>query len=260
MMNEAYYFKDLCTPFTFGKYKGELLCVVLEAKPDYIYWCVNNIQDLFFSKNAIDEILRFFPKFIITHTFYSHIDFSSRVNTILEDFETIKELLHIGHNRNANRTDAIIVQFINDFKTSVVAIDDTLISEQQEKIKKLINSIKSNLEYGTTQIGNTLNEKPYNEETDEYKADKAELVQLISSTLHSYFPTIEYSTVLSYINNNVIDGNVDIVANASRLLSNLNSVYEDMIKSRRINTDNKYVKVGSIYSVARELSSFIKIL
>lgn len=260
MMNEAYYFKDLCTSFAFGKYKGEPLCVVLEANPDYIYWCVNNIQDFFFSKNAIDEIRRFFPKFIITHTFYSHIDFSSRVNTILEDFETIKELLHIGHNRNANRTDAIIVQFINDFKTSVVAIDDTLISEQKNKIDKLIKAISVRLKDKRKAIPNTLNFEPYNEETDNFKADKAELVQLISSTLHSYFPTIEYSTILSYINNNVIDGNVDVVANASRLLSNLNSVYEDMIKSRRINTDNKYVKVGSIYSVARELSSFIKIL
>ena len=260
MMNEAYYFKDLCTSFTFGKYKGEPLCVVLEVNPDYIYWCVDNIRDLFFSKNAIDEIQRFFPDFIITYAFYSHIDYNSRVNTILEEYETTKELLHIRQNRNANRTDAVIGRFINDFKNSVVSIDESIIKVQKEKIQKLINSIKNDLKYGTTQIGNTLNGKPYNEETDEFKADKAELVQLISSTLHTYFPTIEYSTILSYINNNEIDGEVNIIANASRLFSNLNSVYEDMIKCRRMNTDFKFVKVGSIYSVARELSSFIKIL
>ena len=194
----------------------------LKEKPDFAYQCYNT-----------------FGKMVI-----------SKKETAIINGELVTRVT----NKASSRTDAIRVQFINDFKTSVVAIDDTLITEQKNKIDKLIKAISVRLKDKRKAIPNTLNFEPYNEETDNFKADKAELVQLISSTLHSYFPTIEYSTILSYINNNVIDGNVDIVANSSRLLSKFDSLIKG-IKTTRVNYTQKQYESSVANKHNREIRS-----
>ena len=57
----------------FGMHKGESLFDVLLFHPDYIYWCINNIEEIHFSLDAIKEIRECLPDFIMPIAFECHI-------------------------------------------------------------------------------------------------------------------------------------------------------------------------------------------
>lgn len=58
--------------FTFGKYRDLTLCDVIEINPEYISWCVANV-DIAFSEDCIMEIKEMYPYFIISKSFDAKI-------------------------------------------------------------------------------------------------------------------------------------------------------------------------------------------
>lgn len=64
-----YYFESIMQPFDFGKYRGMTLEEILKINPSYIYWCVWNILDFHITDNALSEISKLFPKFIVSSEF-----------------------------------------------------------------------------------------------------------------------------------------------------------------------------------------------
>ncbi len=72
-INETYYFADINSEFQYGKYIGLPLYYVLIRDIDYIYWTFNTIYDFKISKITLAQIRLFFPKFIISASFASHI-------------------------------------------------------------------------------------------------------------------------------------------------------------------------------------------
>lgn len=74
LMNEIYFFKDISTPFSFGRYEGVPLCNVVIENPSYVYWCIDNISSFIISSEALKQIRDLFPNFIVTENFNSHID------------------------------------------------------------------------------------------------------------------------------------------------------------------------------------------
>jgi len=72
-MREGYHFEDISSTFSFGKYKNQPLCRVIEEDSQYIYWCINNIPEFSISINCLNQIRMVFPMFIITISFFHHI-------------------------------------------------------------------------------------------------------------------------------------------------------------------------------------------
>lgn len=69
---KPYVFGSTSDKFRFGKYSGWMLCEVLENNPEYVYWCIANIDLLYFSAYCIKEIKSLYPNIIISKSFYQH--------------------------------------------------------------------------------------------------------------------------------------------------------------------------------------------
>lgn len=75
MSDNTYYFEDISSVFRFGrKYKGLPLSAVIAMDPSYLYWCINTISYFCISNTALKQIRELFPTFIVTESFYNHID------------------------------------------------------------------------------------------------------------------------------------------------------------------------------------------
>lgn len=72
-INETYYFADINSEFQYGQYIGLPLYYVLVRDIEYIYWTFNRIYDFKISKKALAQIHLFFPEFIISASFASHV-------------------------------------------------------------------------------------------------------------------------------------------------------------------------------------------
>ncbi|MCQ2343696.1 MAG: hypothetical protein MJ002_02090 [Paludibacteraceae bacterium] len=68
----CYAFCSVDDKFTFGKYRDLMLGDVIEMNPEYIYWCVANV-DITFSEDCIMEIQEMYPDFIISKSFDAKI-------------------------------------------------------------------------------------------------------------------------------------------------------------------------------------------
>lgn len=68
LKNEFNFLDDL---FTFGKYEGLTLSTVLDINPDYVKWCVLNVDTPLFLlfDTAIYQIRKAYPEFIIDKDF-----------------------------------------------------------------------------------------------------------------------------------------------------------------------------------------------
>ena len=73
-MNEKYFIDDVAFVFSFGKHKGETLFTVITQDESYLYWCVNNIKEITFTRDVLEQIEKLFPEFYITEKFYSHLE------------------------------------------------------------------------------------------------------------------------------------------------------------------------------------------
>lgn len=73
-MNDKYFFEDISSVFQFGRYQGIPLSVVIAMYPSYLCWCINKIPYFCISYTVIKQIRELFPAFIITESFYNHID------------------------------------------------------------------------------------------------------------------------------------------------------------------------------------------
>ena len=69
---KPYTFNFISDKFRFGKYSGWMLCEVLENNLEYVYWCIANIDSLYFSAYCIKEIKSLYPNVIISKSFYQH--------------------------------------------------------------------------------------------------------------------------------------------------------------------------------------------
>lgn len=49
---------DLDTLFTFGKYEGKTLKEIIEQEPDYLDWCVINLDHFYLSDDMVEEITK----------------------------------------------------------------------------------------------------------------------------------------------------------------------------------------------------------
>lgn len=68
-----YFFEDIASTFQFGKYNGLPLCYVIAQNPEYIYWCVNTIDEFQISEEALRQIKKLMPKFVIPISFEGHV-------------------------------------------------------------------------------------------------------------------------------------------------------------------------------------------
>jgi hypothetical protein len=50
-------YMDLETPFSFGKYQGELCITVIKCDPAYVHWCLKNIEGFILSDPAEGVLL-----------------------------------------------------------------------------------------------------------------------------------------------------------------------------------------------------------
>lgn len=73
-MNEKYYMEDITFVFNFGRHKGENLFNVITQDESYLYWCVNNIKEITFTKEVLQQIAKLCPQFIITENFFCHME------------------------------------------------------------------------------------------------------------------------------------------------------------------------------------------
>lgn len=73
-MNEKYFIDDVTFVFSFGKHKGETLFTVITQDESYLYWCVNNIKEITFTRDVLEQIEKLFPEFYITEKFYAHLE------------------------------------------------------------------------------------------------------------------------------------------------------------------------------------------
>lgn len=71
MDENDYCFSSVAQTFHFGKYKDLTLEDVLKINPSYVYWCVWNIQNFHITDEALYEISKLFPLFIISSDFMS---------------------------------------------------------------------------------------------------------------------------------------------------------------------------------------------
>jgi len=55
--------------FCFGMYRNLTLEDVLKLNPSYVYWCIWNIQQFYISDEALLEISKLFPNFIMSSEF-----------------------------------------------------------------------------------------------------------------------------------------------------------------------------------------------
>ncbi len=56
-------FLTLDDEFKFGKHQGTTLKDVIELYPDYLVWCLKNLNHLWMSSDLIEEIRNIFPDF-----------------------------------------------------------------------------------------------------------------------------------------------------------------------------------------------------
>ena len=67
------YFEHIDDEFDFGKFKGMSLSDVMDINPDYIVWCMLNIDSKFcefvITDTAISELKSVYPHFMITKEF-----------------------------------------------------------------------------------------------------------------------------------------------------------------------------------------------
>lgn len=67
------YFEHIDDEFDFGKFKGLSLSDVMDINPDYIVWCMLNIDshfcDFVITDTALSELKSVYPHFMITDEF-----------------------------------------------------------------------------------------------------------------------------------------------------------------------------------------------
>ena len=68
-----YYFEDIASTFQFGKYNGLPMCYVIAHNPEYIYWCINTIDEFQISEEALRQIQKLMPCFIIPISFEGYV-------------------------------------------------------------------------------------------------------------------------------------------------------------------------------------------
>jgi hypothetical protein len=88
-MSNIYYFENIASTFRFGKYNGLPLCHVILHNPEYIYWCINTIEEFRISNETLKQIRLLIPSFIIPISFAGHIGEKSFVfeNNVTDDFD-----------------------------------------------------------------------------------------------------------------------------------------------------------------------------
>lgn len=69
MTTTIYLFEHINDKFTFGKYCGYTLSDVLDKNEEYVDWCMMNIDCFVLSNEAMDEIKKIYPDFIISSSF-----------------------------------------------------------------------------------------------------------------------------------------------------------------------------------------------
>ena len=53
----------LDTEFTFGKFEGKTVKLVVDIEPDYIVWCAINLDHFYISDDVLEEIKNVSPSF-----------------------------------------------------------------------------------------------------------------------------------------------------------------------------------------------------
>lgn len=74
-MANYYYFDSLISNFTFGKHRYEPLCKVLLYDPEYIHWCVDNINTFYINPDIKSQIKDLFPLLDINDKFEGCFDY-----------------------------------------------------------------------------------------------------------------------------------------------------------------------------------------
>lgn len=58
---QVYRFTSLADKFTFGAYNGQSLADVIDVNPEYLEWCVQNINNFLIEDSAMNEINQIYP-------------------------------------------------------------------------------------------------------------------------------------------------------------------------------------------------------
>lgn len=58
---QAYRFTSLSDKFTFGAYNGQSLADVIDVNPEYLEWCVQEIDRFLIEDSAMNEINQIYP-------------------------------------------------------------------------------------------------------------------------------------------------------------------------------------------------------
>lgn len=66
MATKTYY--DFDTEFTFGKYAGKEVHEVLDIDPQYLEWCINNLENICFFSSVVSAVKTAMKKISSTKT------------------------------------------------------------------------------------------------------------------------------------------------------------------------------------------------
>ena len=64
MPNKTCY--DFDTEFTFGKYYGLEVHMLLDRDPQYLEWCINNLENIYFTSSVVAAVKSAMKKITIT--------------------------------------------------------------------------------------------------------------------------------------------------------------------------------------------------
>ena len=118
--NNSYYFKDIATEFCFGKFSGMSLYSVISKDESYIYLCVNNIPEFTLSKEALKQIRKLFPMFIITSNFSYHVDEPQE----WDDYETDNYMDGIEQNYNNYKEEPTYERYAGSYAQDEMGYSD----------------------------------------------------------------------------------------------------------------------------------------
>ena len=147
-------------------------------------------------------------------------------------------------NNATNRLDALTFEYLNSFRSSFNAGDESVFAKQITDIKTKLDQFGELVKLGRIAIGkdkrgNVIFE-PYNKESILYQKDKLELVQSIASALKVYFPNITTSVLLNYSANAIFDNKIDDVVNIGKIVKELDNLLEAVRTTRSSYIDKQY--------------------
>ena len=93
--NELLKIQGINDEFQFGKYKGKTLLYVLENNPQYIIWCIKNIDKFKIDNSLKNELLTQYNNWIVQRERNSMYNLMKQYNLTASDYLSLSDAQEI---------------------------------------------------------------------------------------------------------------------------------------------------------------------